>query len=177
MKLIEQEIPGFFLIESEPVFDERGVFRRNFCRSTLASVGIEFDPIQGNISENTHKHTLRGFHYQRAPYTEGKILTCLTGGIFNVVVDLRHDSPTYMFHQSVIISDTSRVSLLVPPGCANAFLTLHDSTIVHYYMSAEFVPDRYAGFRFDDPAFGVIWPEAPAVISDRDLNHPAFKVE
>ena len=176
MRLIEQGISGLFLIESDAHFDRRGAFRRSFCKTILANNGINFDVSQGNISENTSKHTLRGFHYQTPPYTEGKILECITGSIFNVVIDLREDSQTYLTHQAVTVSSEAHCSLLVPPGCANGFLTLEDHTIVHYYMGCEFVPDRYAGFRFNDPFFGVVWPALPSVISDRDLNYPDFKI-
>lgn len=177
MRLLEQEIPGFFLIEPEVFFDQRGAFRRSFCRATLESAGIFFDALQGNISENTHKHTLRGFHYQKPPFTESKILTCLTGSIWNVVIDLREDSPTFLGHQAISISSENRSSLLIPAGCANAFLTLDDRTTVHYYMGAAFSPERYAGFRYNDPYFGIEWPVLPAIISDRDLAYPDFKIK
>lgn len=171
MRLLEKKIPGLCLLESEPVFDERGSFRRSFCRSTLAGFGIDFEVFQGNISENTRKYTLRGFHYQLPPYTEGKLLTCVTGSIYNVVVDLRPDSPAYMAHEAISLSSADRSSLIVPPGCANAFLTMDDSTTVHYYMSSDFDPERYAGFRYDDLGFSIDWPVQPSVISEKDLSY------
>lgn len=177
MKLIEQKIPGLFLVEHDIFSDKRGVFRRSFCRTTLQKVGITFEAVQGNISENPNKHTLRGFHYQLPPHSEGKLLTCITGSIWNVVVDLREDSSSYLTHQSMQISSKDRRSILVPPGCANAFLTMEDGTMIHYYMGAEFDANSYAGFRYDDPYFAIDWPANPAVVSDRDLAYELFDVK
>lgn len=129
---------------------------------------------QGNISINPHKHTLRGFHYQIQPTKESKVLNCIRGSIYNVVLDLRKDSATYKSWQAIEVNSDNKISLHVPHGCANAFLTLSEDTIVHYYMGDSFSPETYRGIRFDDPAFGVQWPLDPAVISERDLGFPNF---
>ncbi len=171
----KQRIDGLFLIIPELYTDERGVFRRSFCQKEMELHKIQFDVKQGNISENFNKHTLRGFHYQIEPTYESKILSCITGSLYNVVIDLRIKSNTYL--QSVVleISAEERESIHVPAGCANAFLTMSDQTVVHYYMGDFFNPDTYRGIRYNDPAFKVEWPCEPEIISDRDLNFPDYQ--
>jgi len=175
MNLVSQSIPGLIKIIPDIYKDKRGVFRRSFCQQELEQNGIKFDVKQGNISENFKKHTLRGFHYQIAPTFESKILSCITGSLYNVVIDLRKKSKT--FRKSVVlqISAKEMESIHVPAGCANAFLTMSDQTIVHYYMADFFNPDTYKGIRYNDPAFDVDWPCAPNIISDRDLNLPDYE--
>ena len=175
MKFIKQKIPGLIRIMPEPYSDDRGVFRRSFCQKEFSRNQIKFEVKQGNISENYRKHTLRGFHYQRVPTQEAKLLTCVTGAIFNVVVDLRKNSKTYLQWEDVEISAEKRQTIHVPAGCANAFLTLQDNTIVHYYMSEFFVPETYQGIRYNDPFFRVEWPFEPKVISDRDATFPDYR--
>jgi dTDP-4-dehydrorhamnose 3,5-epimerase len=175
VKFEPQSIAGMFCILPEVHQDERGVLRRSFCQEELRDVGIEFDVRQGNISENLHAHTLRGFHYQEAPASEAKILTCISGELYNVVLDIRDGSATFGTWVPTRISATGRQSVYVPAGCANAFLTMSDNTVVHYYMSEFFTPETYRGFRYDDPAFGIEWPCEPAVISDKDANYLAFQ--
>ena len=136
---------------------------------------IDFEVFQGNISENFKKHTMRGFHYQKSPSKESKIISCVTGSIFNVVIDLRVTSKTYLKNVSLKISSINRESVYVPSGCANAFLTLSDDTIVHYYMGDYFSPETYCGIRYNDPMFSIEWPYEPKVISLKDLKIPDFK--
>jgi dTDP-4-dehydrorhamnose 3,5-epimerase len=177
VKFICQSIEGLVLIRPEVFEDNRGAFRRNFCAKELKANGIEFSVSQGNISENTSMFTLRGFHYQRKPSNESKVLTPITGGIHNVVIDLRPDSSTFLKSVSLDVLSSSRESLHVPAGCANAFLTIEANTVVHYYMSDYFKPESYAGFRYNDPYFNVQWPHAPAVISGRDAAFSDFSLE
>jgi dTDP-4-dehydrorhamnose 3,5-epimerase len=127
------------------------------------------------VSVNPHRYTLRGFHYQRPPSTERKILTVLKGALHVVIVDVRPDTPTFLSHESFRFEVGDRSSLLVPDGCATGFLTLADDTIVHYQMSDYYQPGNYTGFRYDDPAIGVEWPADPAVISDRDRSFADFE--
>ena len=174
MKFIKQKIEGVYLIKPILHEDERGVFRRSFCGDELSSIGIKFTVKQGNISENSKKHTLRGFHYQVHPSCESKIITCVTGSLFNAIIDLRKESETYLNWVSLEISAKNKESIYVPAGCANAFLTMSENTIVHYYMSDSFNPNSYRGIRFNDPKFNVEWPSDPKVISDKDLNIPDF---
>jgi len=174
MKFKELEIPGAWLINAELVEDSRGVFRRHFCAQEFAAHGIETAMMQGNISENPHLHTLRGFHYQLAPHSEGKTLSCLSGSLYDIIVDLRPQSQTYLKWVAVTLSATSRQSLYVPPGCANAYLTMDENTLVHYYMSNFYNPASYRGFHYADPFFGFIWPCAPVLISDKDERLPRY---
>ena len=129
---------------------------------------------QTNISKNHNKHTLRGFHYQSAPHEENKILTCLQGSFYDVIVDLRPNSETFLKWMAFELAMGDNLSIYVPAGCANAFLTMSDNTIVHYYMSDSFSPKTYRGIRYNDCMFSVEWPFEPKVISEKDLNFPDF---
>lgn len=177
MKFIAQAIPDLFLITPDLHEDERGVFRRSFCKDEFAKQGINFSVEQGNISENFKKHTMRGFHYQVSPSNESKVISCISGALYNVVLDLRKDSEMYQKWVVLEVSADKRESMHIPAGCANAFLTMKDNTIVHYYMGDSFSPNTYRGFRYNDPKFSVKWPCEPKVISEKDLNFPDFEDE
>ena len=129
---------------------------------------------QCNISENKLRHTLRGFHFQSPPYGEGKVLSCVKGSIHDIVIDMRSDSPAYLQWISVELSDANRLSLYVPPGCANGYLTLEDNTWILYYHSEFYTPAAEGGVCYNDPLFKFVWPAPPAVISDKDRNYPEF---
>ena len=174
MNFISQKINGLFLIIPDLHIDERGVFRRSFCKEVFEKNGVNFNSLQGNISENFNKHTLRGFHYQSSPSNESKIITCVTGSLFNIVLDLRKKSNTYKQWSALEINSKKRQSIYVPAGCANAFLTLEENTIVHYYMNDSYNPNTYKGIRYNDPAFSFKWPFEPKIISEKDLNLPDF---
>jgi dTDP-4-dehydrorhamnose 3,5-epimerase len=175
VKLEATSLAGLYRIVPEVHVDDRGELWRSYCRQDLAENGLAFDVCQSNVSVNLHRHTLRGFHYQRPPSTEQKILTVMVGSLHAVIVDIRPDSPTFLSHEAFGFEVGDRSSLLVPDGCATGFLTLADDTIVHYQMSDYFQPGNYTGFRYDDPAIGVEWPAAPAVISDRDRSFADFE--
>jgi len=177
MKFIEQSIDGVILIIPSVFEDERGAFRRNFCAQEFKEKGIDLSVCQGNISENPNQFTLRGFHYQKSPSRESKLLTPVSGELYNVVIDLRPLSKTYLEWLAVEVSAGRRESLLVPAGCANAFLTMQHNTVVHYYMGDYFKPETYSGFRYDDAFFSVQWPCLPAVISERDASFPDFSLD
>lgn len=177
MKFIAQAIPDLFLITPDLHEDERGVFRRSFCKGEFAKHGINFNVEQGNISENFKKHTMRGFHYQISPSKESKVISCISGALYNVVLDLRKDSEMYHKWVALEVSADNRESMHIPAGCANAFLTMEDNTIVHYYMGDSFSPNSYRGFRYNDPKFSVEWPCKPKVISEKDLTYPDFEDE
>ena len=174
MKFISQKINDLFLIIPDLHRDERGVFRRSFCKEIFEKNGVNFNSLQGNISENFNKHTLRGFHYQSSPSDESKIITCVNGALFNIVLDLRKKSKTYKQWSSLEIDSNKRQSIYVPAGCANAFLTLEDNTIVHYYMNDLYNHNTYKGIRYNDPSFSFKWPFEPIIISEKDLNLPDF---
>jgi len=177
MKFVSQEIDKLFLIYPDLYEDERGVFRRSYCKNEFLQYGIDFDVMQGNISENFKKHTMRGFHYQIPPSNESKVLSCISGSLYNVVIDLRKESKTYQKWIVLEVSALKKESIYVPAGCANAFLTMDDNTIVHYYMGDSFSPNTYRGFRYNDSMFSVKWPCEPAVISEKDLNFPDYSDE
>ena len=168
MRITGTTLAGVHVVDAEVHRDERGEFWRSYCRLELAGAGVAFDVHQSNVSVNRSMHTLRGFHFQRPPSVEQKILTVITGSAHVVIVDVRTASPTFTQHESFRFGIGDRSSLHVPDGCATGFLTLVEDTIVHYQMSDYFQPENYTGFRYDDPAIGVEWPYEPAVMSDRD---------
>jgi len=174
MKFIKKNLSGLFIIKPEPYSDKRGLLRRHFCQQEFGEQGIMTDVKQCNISENRLSHTLRGFHYQHPPYGEDKILSCFKGAIYDVVVDLRRHSKTYLKWESFELTEQNRLSLYVPKGCANAYLTLQDNTWIFYYHSEFYTLGAEAAIRYNDPFFKFDWPAEPIVISDKDKCHPDF---
>ena len=175
MIFVEQKIKGVWIIKPTPFEDERGLFRRHFCNEEFLKNDIEINISQSNVSENKYKKTLRGFHYQLAPNQEAKTLSCFKGSIFDVIVDLRKDSSTYKKWISAELTEKNRSMIHVPKGCANAFMTLNDDSIIHYYCSDPYAPESEKGIRYNDPSFDFIWPYEPKLISQKDLNHPDYK--
>lgn len=175
MKFEEQKIQGVYLIKPEPFSDHRGMLRRHFCQKEFKAQGLFSEVRQTNISENHKAFTLRGFHYQLKPQSEAKVINCLKGSIYDIVVDIRPESPTYLQWQDFEISAESRTSIYLPEGCANAWMTLQDDTWIFYYHSEFFSPGFEGGIRYNDPLFQFRWPREPVVISDKDRNYPDFK--
>lgn len=171
MKFTEQKIPGVYLIEMEPFLDERGSFARQFCKRELKAHGLDFDICQCNLSENTHKGTLRGIHYQKAPHPEIKIVSCLQGRFFDVVVDVRPGSPTYLQHISLELAAHDGKMLYIPPYCAHGFQTLEDHSLVYYQLGNFFYPQSYTGLRYNDPKLNIHWPLENPIINERDKNY------
>ena len=165
------------MIEPERLEDERGFFARSWCQNEFAERGLNPDLVQCNISFNCRKGTLRGMHFQRSPDGETKVVRCTMGSIYDVIVDLRQDSPTYLRWLGVELTAENRRMLYIPEDFAHGFVTLVDSTEVFYQMSNRYVPGSAAGFRWNDPAFGIEWPDSPQVISDRDNSYPSFESE
>lgn len=149
--------------------DSRGVFYRNFCEKELQSI-TKKKIVQSNISINKKKFTLRGFHYQKNPSKEGKFITCVSGKIFNVTIDLRKKSKSYLKLVKVNIDSKKNDLIYIPPGCANAFLTLEKNTIIHYLMTDFYKPKTYESFNYKSKEITVKWPANPAVISIKDKN-------
>lgn len=174
MKFEAAGIEGVWRIEIERHVDERGFFARLFCPEEFASAGIDFHAVQTNLSRNSRKHTLRGMHWQDAPYGEAKLVRCTRGAIWDVVADIRRQSPTYRKWIAVELSAERANALFVPEGCAHGFLTLEDNCDVQYEMSRKHVPGQGKGFRFDDPAFSIAWPHEPAVVGATDRAWPCF---
>ena len=175
MKISATSIPGVHLIEAQPSTDERGSFARLYCPDEFAAAGIRFAPVQVNHSRNTHKHTLRGMHYQNAPHAEAKLVHVTSGSIYDVAVDLRPDSPAYRKWTAYTLSADDLNALFIPEGCAHGFLTLQDDSDVLYHMGRMFEPGHDQGFRWNDPAFAITWPADPKSISDRDADYPDFE--
>jgi len=167
-------LPGVMEVRAEPAFDERGAFLRSWCMEEFRAAGIAFAPIQISLSENTRRHTLRGMHWQAPPAAEAKLVRCLRGAVHDVALDLRPDSATYRRAVAVELSAAARNALFIPAGCAHGFLTLTDDAVLEYLIDAPHAPQHARGLRWDDPAFAIPWPAAPAVISARDRAWPDF---
>jgi dTDP-4-dehydrorhamnose 3,5-epimerase len=174
MIFTETPIPGAVLVQLEPHRDDRGFFARAWCREEFAAHGLTAPFVQANLAQSHEAGTLRGLHYQTAPYEEAKLIRCLRGGIYDVVVDLRPDSPTYRQWHAERLTAARRNALYVPEGCAHGYQTLEDDTEVFYQVTAAYTPGVEQGIRYDDPAFGVEWPRAVTVLSDKDGAWPDF---
>ncbi len=172
MKFSETPIAGAFVIDLEPHRDERGSFARAFCQQEFAAHGLNPAVAQCNLSHNAKRGTLRGLHYQAAPHGEAKLVRCIRGAIYDVIVDLRPDSPSFKTHVSAELSERNGRALYVPEGVAHGFLTLEDDSDIFYQMSTPYHPEAARGVRWDDPTFGVPWPESVRVISERDATYP-----
>ncbi len=178
MIIKKTNISGCHIIIPKKNYDIRGSFHRSFCKKILKKNKIKFDIKQCNISINKKKHTLRGFHFQKKPYKENKILVLTNGSIYNVTIDLRKNSNTFMKQFSTKLNERENKGLLIPAGCANAFITLKDNTIIHYYMDSYFEESlklKYSGFRYNDKYFNVKWPHKPSRISKKDKSYKNFK--
>lgn len=175
MIFTELSLPGVFLIELEPNTDERGFFARTFSASEFAEHGLNPAIAQCSISFNDRGGTLRGMHYQAEPYGESKLVRCTRGAIYDVALDLRPDSETYRRWCAVELTADNRRTLHIPDGVAHGFQTLADSSEVFYQISRPYEPRAARGVRWDDPAFGINWPEAPQVISERDRSYPSLE--
>jgi dTDP-4-dehydrorhamnose 3,5-epimerase len=174
MTFHETKLQGVFEIRIEPLRDERGFFARSWCQTEFKAHGLNPALVQCNISFNGRKGTLRGMHYQLAPYAEAKLIRCTRGAIYDVIVDLRRESPTFKQWVSVVLTAEKRNMAYVPEDCAHGFLTLEDETEVLYQMSQFFSAESARGVRWNDPAFQIAWPHEIAVISERDKNYPDF---
>ena len=167
-------LDGAFLVELKKIEDPRGFFARAFCQREFEQHGLNPRLVQCNISFNPARATLRGMHYQRAPFAEVKLVRCIRGGIYDVIIDLRRDSPTYRQWQGVELTAGNRRMLYVPEGFAHGYLSLTEDSEVFYQVSEFYAPGSEAGIRWNDPAFAIKWPVEPRVISDKDLAHPDF---
>lgn len=172
MRIVPTRIAGVAVLEYEIHADERGGFARTFCADELATAGLPFTVMQANLSTNIARHTLRGMHYQAPPHGEPKIVACTRGRVFDVAVDLRPSSPTYLAWEGVELAPELGRAFHIGEGLAHGFLTLEPDSHVTYLMGAAYVPGAGQGVRWDDPAFGIAWPALPAVISDRDATYP-----
>jgi dTDP-4-dehydrorhamnose 3,5-epimerase len=166
------EIAGAWVVEPQPLRDERGYFVRAWCRREFEDHGIEFAPLQANMGFSRRKGTIRGLHYQVAPAIEAKLVRCTRGSLFDVVVDIRPESPTYRAWHGTTLSAENGCMLFVPEGCAHGYQTLVDDTEMHYMTSAFYAPNEARGARYDDPAFAIHWPLPPGYVSAQDRSWP-----
>jgi dTDP-4-dehydrorhamnose 3,5-epimerase len=174
MQIHPTALPGVMLVSASPHQDERGLFVRTYDAALFAAAGLPTEWRQCSTSWNTRKGTLRGMHFQAAPRPDPKLVRCTRGRIFDVVVDLRSDSPGFRRWTGVELSDSNRDALAIPAGCAHGFLTLEDNCEVFYMISEVYVPELARGVRWNDPAFLIAWPADPSAISERDQNWPDF---
>ena len=171
----ETILKGAYLIEPEKLEDERGFFARSFCVREFEKHGLNPRLVQCNISHNIKKGTLRGMHYQKAPYAEAKLVRCTRGAIYDVIVDLRPDSPCFRRNVGMRLDESNRIMVYIPEGFAHGFITLEDDSEVFYQMSEFYSPQHAAGFRWNDPFFSIQWPLEAVVISERDKTYPDFQ--
>lgn len=168
------DVHGAHLVEAEPHVDDRGSFARAWCRREFGDAGLETEFVQANVSATERAGTVRGLHYQRAPHAEAKLVRCTRGALFDVIVDVRPESPTYGEWAGVELTADGGRQVYVPAGCAHGYQTLRDGTRVFYMVSAFYAPEAEAGVRWDDPAFGVEWPMEPTAVSEKDRGWPPF---
>lgn len=174
MRFTETKLKGAFILEPEILEDERGFFARTWCRHEFEAYGLTTVFVQGNISFNHKRGTLRGMHYQVEPHAEAKLVRCTMGAIYDVILDLRPDSATFKQWLAVELTAENRRMLFIPEGLAHGFQTLEDNTEVFYQMSEFYHPECARGVRWDDPEFGIIWAKGEPIVSTRDQEFPDF---
>jgi len=177
MKFVATAVTGAFIVEIDALSDERGLFARTFCAETFAEQGLAWVYPQCNVSTSIRRGTLRGLHYQADPKPEAKLVRATRGRVFDVAVDLRPDSPSFLKWAAAELDATRHNAFYIPTGCAHGFLTLEDDCTLFYQMSEAYAPDLARGVRWDDSAFGIAWPFAPDVISERDAAYPDYNQE
>ena len=170
------DLAGVVVVTPELHADERGFFARTFCAREFEAAGLRPLVVQANVSFNHHAGTLRGLHFQRPPAAEAKLVRCTRGRVYDVAVDLRPASPTYLRHVGVILDAEERNALYVPEGCAHGYLTLEDGCEVVYQVSEFYTPGVEGGLRWDDPTLGIAWPGEVRVISEKDAGWPYVEV-
>jgi len=170
----ETRLAGAFVIELDRRWDERGFFARTFCEQEFEAHGLNAQVVQCNVSFNKRKGTLRGMHYQAAPFAEAKLVRCTSGSIYDVIIDLRPVSATFKQYFAVELTSQNRRMLYIPEDFAHGFQTLQDDTEVFYQMAQRYSAEHARGVRWNDPAFGIEWPEGDRIIIERDQNYPDF---
>lgn len=174
MILTATPILGAYVIEPEPVADERGFFARLWCEETFRRAGLDTQVTQCSVSSNHRAGTLRGLHYQGSPDEETKWVRCQAGAVFDVIVDLRKSSPSFLCWFGAELTARNHKAVYVPAGVAHGFISLENESVLYYQIGGRFVPGSARGVRWDDPLFAIKWPLTPLVISERDLHYPDF---
>lgn len=177
MKFTALRVDGCYLVEPEPVVDERGFFARTFCREEFTRHGLNPELMQCSVSFNQRVGTLRGMHYQKPPHAEAKLVRCTAGAVYDVVLDLRPGSSSYLRWEGIELQADNHLAVYIPEGCAHGFVTLVDASEVYYQMSVAYHPEAAAGVRWDDPAFGIEWPLDDIIISERDSNYASWQTQ
>jgi dTDP-4-dehydrorhamnose 3,5-epimerase len=177
VKFVQTPIAGAFMLDAVRHEDDRGFFARVWCEREATENNININFVQCSVSFNKHTATLRGLHYQVAPHQEAKLVRCTQGSVYDVILDLRPDSPTYRHHFGAELSAQSRQSLYVPKGLAQGFITLEPNTEVYYQISEYHAPEYARGVRWNDPSFAIHWPIMPRVISERDRTCPDYEMK
>lgn len=172
MKFTALPLAGLCTIDLKVLKDDRGAFARTFCKKEFEQIGHTKEFVQLNQSWNIKKGTVRGMHFQKPPFTEVKLIRCIKGAVMDVVIDLRKDSPTFLQHVAVELSEENKTMIYVPEGFAHGFQTLSDNTELLYHHTEYFVPDSEGGLRYNDPFLNIKWQLPVTVISDKDKNHP-----
>ena len=172
MIFTETKLKGAFIIDPEKLDDERGFFARTFCQKEFEARGINSRLVQCSVSFNREKGTLRGMHYQTPPHEEARLIRCISGAIYDVIIDLRRSSPTYRQWSAVELTKENYKAIYVPEGFAHGFQTLDPNTVVFYQMSEFYHSENAQGVRWDDPLYGIRWPLKPRCISARDASYP-----
>ncbi len=170
----ETALPGVLIVDTEPIGDDRGSFAHLWNEEEFAARGLVSRFGDLSVSSNRRQGTLRGMHYQAPPFAETKLVRCIRGAIYDVAVDLRHDSPTFRRWTAVELSADNRRALYIPAGCAHGFQTLTDEAEVLYLIDAPYSPEHGRGVRWNDPAFGIEWPDAERSMNARDAGYPDF---
>lgn len=165
-------IDGVYIVDLEPHGDDRGSFARTFCKEEFQRIGADVEWVQSNTSNCVKQGTLRGFHFQIAPFSETKYIRCTKGKILDIAVDLRQESPTYLQHVQVELSQDNRRALLIPKHCAHAYLSLVDNVEIHYSVTEKYNALSERGVKFDDPKLNITLPIAVTTISEKDKNWP-----
>lgn len=175
MKFIETPLKGAFVVDLDPIWDHRGFFARSWCQREFQQKGLKESFVQGNIAMTSKKGTIRGLHYQTGLDQEVKLVRCIRGGIYDVIIDLRHGSQTFEQWTSVVLTDQNRSMLYIPEGFAQGYQTLEDETEVMYMVSEFYAPQSEVGIRWNDSYFDIEWPQTRApILSDKDKNCPDY---
>lgn len=171
MEFVPADIEGLFTIRLKKLEDERGLFARTFCKNEFRQIGFDDEFVQFNHSFSKHKGTVRGIHFQNTPYSETKLIRCIQGAVYDVAVDLREGSPTFLHHFGIELSAENMISILIPEGFAHGFQTLEDNSALIYHHTQYYTPDADAGLRFNDPALDIHWKLPTVMISEKDKSY------
>lgn len=171
MEFIPTHIEGLYTVAVQKLRDERGIFARTYCKNEFKQIGFDKEFVQFNHSLNKNKGTVRGMHFQQQPYAETKLIRCVQGAVYDVAVDLRKNSPTFLRWFGVELNEENLLSVLIPAGFAHGFQTVTDNAALIYHHTEFYTPQADSGIRFDDPALKIEWPAPPVFVSEKDRGY------